>query len=177
MADRKMTSIENLAIVALDPSRLAEARVLHASSFKVLAAEKHSAEQIAAHLKSMRADAYADELLACNLALAVLPDGAIAATAGWITVEGAPATARIRKVFVHPELARRGLGRRMVLDAEARARAAGIEHFVVRANVNAVPLYRSLGYEEQDTGTMAVADGVELPVVFMAKESSGSDGS
>jgi len=163
------TAMEALALQPLTEARLEDVRALHARSFEVLAAGAHSPEQIAAHLKLMREDAYREELLACHLALAVLPDGDLAATAGWNPVAGEPATARIRKVFVRPDLARRGLGRRMVLDAEARALDAGYARLVVRANVNAVPLYRALGYREDEAGTMAVADGVELPVVFMSK--------
>jgi hypothetical protein len=64
----------------------------------------------------------------------------------------------------------------MVLDAEARAHTAGHDRLIVRANVNVVPLYRALGYREDEAGTMAVADGVELPVVFMSKDGSATAG-
>lgn len=168
--------IEDLALVPLTEARLEAVRSLHARSFAALAAAAHSPEQIAAHVTTIREVAYGRELLACHMALALLPDGALAATAGWNPVPGEPGTARIRKVFVRPDLARRGLGRRMVLDAEARARAAGHAKLIVRANVNAVPLYRALGYREDERGTMAVAGGVELPVVFMSKPDGGPEG-
>jgi putative acetyltransferase len=176
MAGEDWGAIESLTLEPLTEARLHEVRALHALSFEVLAAAVHSHEQMAAHLKYMRADAYADELRGCRLAMALLPDGALVATAGWTPVEGTPATARIRKVFVRPDLARRGIGRRMVLDAEARARDAGHRLLVVRANVNAVPLYHSLGYREERSGTMPVADGEELPVVFMSKDGTLSAG-
>jgi putative acetyltransferase len=168
--------IEDLELIPLAPAMLEAVRELHARSFEVLAAAEHSPQQIAAHLKTIRENAYADELLACNVVLAMLPGGALAATAGWNAVADAPGTARIRKVFVRPDLARRGLGRRMVLDAEARARAAGYGRLIVRANINAVPLYRALGYREDEAGTMAVADGVALPVMFMSKTREASEG-
>jgi GNAT superfamily N-acetyltransferase len=79
------------------------------------------------------------------------------------------ATARIRKVFVDPGRARRGLGKLMVTDAEIRARRSGFQDFFVRANINAVPLYRALGYREIDSGVMMVGAGVELAVVYMEK--------
>jgi putative acetyltransferase len=169
-------AIEDLRLQPLSEARLHEVRGLHALSFEVLAAAVHSPEQIRAHVRYVRAEAYADELRACHLMTALLPDGALVATAGWNPVEDAPATARIRKVFVRPDLARHGLGRRMVLDAEARARADGRGRLIVRANVNAVPLYHALGYREDETGTMAVADGVELPVIFMSKDGTWSAG-
>jgi putative acetyltransferase len=169
--------IEDLALMPLTAAGLEAVRALHARSFEVLAARQHSPEQIAAHVRSIREPGYADELLACHIMLAVLPEGELAATAGWNPVADRPNTARIRKVFVRPDLARRGLGRRMVLDAEARARVAGHEHLIVRANVNAVPLYRALGYREDEAGTMAVAGGVELPVVYMSKDAQRAEGS
>ncbi|MGH6933976.1 MAG: GNAT family N-acetyltransferase [Dongiaceae bacterium] len=39
-------------------------------------------------------------------------------------------------------LARRGIGSRLVDDAEARAKAAGFNLLTVRSTLNAVPFYR-----------------------------------
>jgi len=169
--------IEGLKLTPLREAQIGAVRELHAHSFEVLAAGQHSPEQIAAHLKTIRAAAHADELRACHIMLAVGPTGTLAATAGWNPVPDRHGTARIRKVFIRPDLARRGLGRRMVLDAEARALDAGYEYLIVRANVNAVPLYRALGYREDEAGTMAVADGIALPVMFMSKSGPAPEGS
>jgi len=57
----------------------------------------------------------------------------------------------------------------MVEDSEMRARQCGFADFYVRANVNAVPLYRVLGYREIEAGVMMVGGGVALPVVYMEK--------
>ena len=84
--------------------------------------------------------------------------------------EGRAGTARIRKVFVAPEAAGRGLGRLLVEAVEADASAHGCTDFVVRANANAAALYRRLGYRAIETGTMPGAGGVALPVVFMRKD-------
>ena len=144
-------------------------RDLHARSFAGLARTHHSKREIAAHVELIRSAAYGDELLAANLAVAVDENDRILATAGWQAMPDRPGTARIRKVFVDPDLARKGLGTFMVTDAEARARRCGFDRFYVRANINAVPLYRKLGYREIGLGEMAVGDGVALPVVFMEK--------
>ncbi len=74
--------------------------------------------------------------------------------------------ARVRKVFVHPAAARRGLGTALTRAAEARSDAA---RFVLRANLDGVPLYRRLGYVVAREGAMELPEGPPMPVVFMAR--------
>ena len=159
--------VEDISLRAMAEADIAAMRALHAESFAALASAHHSAAQIAAHQAAIEAPAYAEDLRRSNMMLALDGD-AIVASAGWLAVAEEPGTARIRKVFVHPAHARRGLATRLVRDAEARARAAGHARIIVRANVNAVPLYAKLGYVKTRDGTMDVAPGVSLPVVFMA---------
>ncbi|HTP83540.1 MAG TPA: GNAT family N-acetyltransferase [Alphaproteobacteria bacterium] len=146
-------------------------RRLHAAAFRALAAGHHSPAQIAAHEALIMAPAYADDLAQSHLLLAVHPELGLAATAGWLAMPDRADTARIRKVFVHPGMARRGLASAMVRAAEQRARAAGLAKLFVRANVNAVPLYEKLGYRAVGTGLMPAA-AETLPVVFMEKSAA-----
>jgi len=164
-----MTDAEPISLRPMTETDIAAARALHARSFAALARDGHTPAQIAAHVAMIEAADYADDLRRSHLVLAFAADGTLRATAGWLAVQGEAGTARIRKVFVDPREARQGLATRLVADAEARARTAGQTRFVVRANVNAVPLYRKLGYAPVREGTMTVAGGVALPVVFMEK--------
>lgn len=157
------------------PADFPKVRDLHARSFAELARGHHDEAQIAGHIALIRSAAYADEMRGAHLAVAIDAAGRIVATAGWQAMAERPGTARIRKVFVEPVLARRGLGRRMVVDAEARARQAGLADLYVRANINAVPLYLGLGYRETGEGTMPVCGGLALPVVFMEKTGRTAD--
>jgi len=142
---------------------------LHALAFNSLAASHHTPRQLAAHAALTEAPEYAVDLGRSHLMLAVTAARQIVGSAGWIAVAEERSTARIRKVFVHPDFARRGLATGLVTDAEARAHAAGYTRLIVRANINAVPLYRKLGYRPLRDGVMATPDGVDLPVLFMAK--------
>jgi putative acetyltransferase len=162
------------ALPALDLRAYREAdlksvRTLHALAFESLAADRHSPEQLAAHTAMTQTDAYAADLRASHLTLAIGAEGTVAGTAGWIAVADEAATARIRKVFVHPDLARRGLASLLVRDAEARARAQGYRRIIVRANLNAVPLYAKLGYRTLEEGGMDAGNGIVLPVHYMEK--------
>lgn len=145
---------------------------LHVRAFSQLARDWHTAEQIHAHVRAIQHPAYRDELLVNNLLCAIGPRDRILGTAGWRAQPDREDTARIRKVFVDPALARQGLGSRLVRAVEDRARAVGFMHFYVRANMNAVAFYKRLGYSEIEQGTMPVGNGVTLPVMYMEKRAS-----
>lgn len=148
---------------------MAEVRALHALAFRLLAAGHHTPAQIAAHEALIAAPAYAEDVARSHLILAREDaTGRPVGTAGWLAMEDRPATARIRKVFVHPDMARRGLASALVRAVEQAAEAAGYPHLYVRANINAVPLYEKLGYRPEARGSMP-AGGEALPVVYMSR--------
>jgi GNAT superfamily N-acetyltransferase len=91
---------------------------------------------------------------------------------GWMAVDDAPAgawRAKIRSVFVHPQWARKGIGRRLVQHAEAEAARAGFWHFEIDATLSGVPLYHHLSYREVRRCGYPLPDGTTLPVILMEK--------
>jgi putative acetyltransferase len=142
---------------------------LRALAFSALAASSYSPQQLAASRAHAEEPAFARELRQINLMLAVDRSGALLGAAGWSTHEGEPGTARIRKVFVHPHWARKGLGTALVLDAERRAEGAGHARFAVRASLNAVSFYRRLGYRAVESQSVPRPGDVGLPVMLMRK--------
>jgi GNAT superfamily N-acetyltransferase len=164
--------LSDLSFRAYDPASpadLAAIRALHGRAFAALAASHHDAAQIAAHLALIEAEAYEADLAQSHVMLAVNGAGEILGSAGWLGLSDRPDTARIRKVFIDPALARQGLASALVRLAEAEAARAGRPRLVVRANINAVPLYLKLGYEPVEPGQMEAPGGVMLPVLFMRK--------
>jgi GNAT superfamily N-acetyltransferase len=77
--------------------------------------------------------------------------------------------ARIRAFFVHPEWARRGLGRRLFEQCAAAAAHAGFRSFELMATLPGEPLYRALGFVALERPTPILPDGVALPVVRMMR--------
>lgn len=55
--------------------------------------------------------------------------------------------AQIRYMAVEPEYSRRGIGGRILIDLENRARLAGAQRIVLNAREDAIPFYRKHGYE------------------------------
>jgi GNAT superfamily N-acetyltransferase len=128
------------------------------------------------------------QLIADRTYYVVESEGALVAAGGWSarrTLYGGdqmkshadgdsaldPATepARIRAFFVHPAHARRGLGRLLFERCLAAARAAGFASVELVATLPGVPLYTALGFERVHEFTVAVGEGLQLPVVGMRR--------
>lgn len=82
-----------------------------------------------------------------------------------------PATdaARIRAFFVDPASARRGLGRMLFDQCLTDARIAGFQRLELMATLPGEPLYRALGFEAEAQVSLALPDGVEVPLVRMSR--------
>lgn len=77
--------------------------------------------------------------------------------------------ARIRAFFVHPDWARRGIGRSILSACESALCAAGFRNAVLVATLTGEPLYASFGYSVAERCEVALSDGLTLPVVRMVK--------
>lgn len=151
--------------MVLRPLRAAEMaalRALHDASFAALGAAYDDAHK-RAHAALVAAPDYAADVARSDLWVAER-DGALLGSAGWIAA--GDGVARIRKVFVHPDAARQGVATALVRAAEERS---GARRFVLRAYLDAVPLYRKLGYAEDAPGVMDLPGGGAMPVLFMRK--------
>jgi GNAT superfamily N-acetyltransferase len=116
-------------------------------------------------------------------------DGELLACGGWskrATLFGAdrtktgpdplldPATqpARIRAFFVHPDVPRQGLGRRLMEHCEAEAARAGFRMMELAATMPGVPLYRACGFDVVEDFVLALPDEVSVPLSRMRKQIS-----
>ena len=77
--------------------------------------------------------------------------------------------ARIRAFFVHPDWARRGIGRSILLHCEAAAIQAGFRHAELVATLTGEPLYARFGYTVVERYEAQMTDQLSLPVVRMSK--------
>jgi GNAT superfamily N-acetyltransferase len=77
--------------------------------------------------------------------------------------------ARIRAFFVAPRAARRGMARRIYEECVSAARTHGFTRLELVATMPGVPLYTALGFEMGERYSLALPDGVELPVARMTR--------
>ena len=77
--------------------------------------------------------------------------------------------ARIRAFFVHPDCARRGVGRAILDACLAAARAAGFRRVELAATLPGVPFYRAFGFAEREALEAPMPGGPGLPVIRMER--------
>lgn len=79
-------------------------------------------------------------------------------------------TGRIRAFFIHPDWARRGIGRRIIQACEDTTRAEGFTRMDLVATLPGEPLYAAMGYEVTRRLEIPMGNGVTLPAAQMQKE-------
>ncbi len=159
----------------IGPDDLAEVRSLQASSFRVLASQTFTEEEVAAysdHIYSMAYTEALSEAIRRGQLFGAWFDGQLVATAGWTAGDGSVSAARIRWVHVRPMFTGVGLGTRLVEVAEAAARKAGFDVLSVEATLNAAEFFQGLGYETSSHGVRSLPLGQNLPVAYMRKQLS-----
>jgi len=77
--------------------------------------------------------------------------------------------ARIRAFFVHPDYARRGIGRRLINHCEQAAQNAGFKTLELGSTLPGVPLYEAMGYRVIERVDVPMPDGETLGIVKMRK--------
>jgi len=113
-------------------------------------------------------------------------DGAILACGGWskraslfgsdavraaedVLLDPLEDAARMRAFFVHPEHARRGLGRAILVACEEAIRTARFRSIELVATLPGVPFYLAFDYEAGERYEVPLVNGLSLPVVRMSK--------
>jgi GNAT superfamily N-acetyltransferase len=77
--------------------------------------------------------------------------------------------ARIRAFFIHPDFARRGIGKQLIEACETAAQNAGFRQLEMGATLPGEPLYRAVGYEVLERFDLPFPNGLVLPLVRMGK--------
>jgi GNAT superfamily N-acetyltransferase len=77
--------------------------------------------------------------------------------------------ARIRAFFVHPDWARRGIGRAILAASEAAAQEAGFSHVILIGTPAGEKLYSANGYTVEERYDAPLPGGLRMPVVKMTK--------
>jgi GNAT superfamily N-acetyltransferase len=77
--------------------------------------------------------------------------------------------AKIRAFFVHPDFARRGIGKELMNVCETAAIKAGFHKFEMGATLPGAPFYQVLGYTAVKKILVGMPNGETLPIIRMQK--------
>jgi GNAT superfamily N-acetyltransferase len=80
--------------------------------------------------------------------------------------------ARIRAFFIHPQYARRGLGRALLQHCESAAQARGFRRYELMATLPGERLYAACGYVHGALVHYAVAENVSIEFITMMKDAT-----
>jgi N-acetylglutamate synthase-like GNAT family acetyltransferase len=98
--------------------------------------------------------------------------GEIVGCGGWSPwpTTHAGQVARIRGFFVHPDWARRGIGRRLLEECEASAHERGLVSAELMATLTGQRLYQACGYLRGPSVHEPLGDGLTIELVPMRKQ-------
>jgi putative acetyltransferase len=135
---------------------------LHKASIRQLCSAAYSAEQIAAWTQQLTPDRYLPAMR--QLELLVAEEDRIL---GFSILD--LRSAELRAVYLHPDGAGHGIGRRLVERAESAARRESLPQLRLEATLNAVGFYEACGFHRVRDAVHTTPSGVDLPCVAMAK--------
>jgi GNAT superfamily N-acetyltransferase len=76
-------------------------------------------------------------------------------------------SARIRAFFVHPSMARRGLGRQLMAACISASKQAGFSSLELAATMPGEPLYLACGFVVLERFDLNLPDGIQVPLSRM----------
>jgi len=147
-------------------------REVHLDSIEVLGPAAYSDEQVAAWAHDRDPAEYPIETDE-TYAVVAETDGEIVGF-GWMKPDAddyfeTPVGGEITALYVHPSVARRGVGTRLYTELEGEARRRGVGSLGLWASRNAVLFYEAQGYQRVTEHTIEFDDGVEGTVVEVRK--------
>ncbi len=159
-------------------------RALMTRAIEELQRDVLSPEQVTASHQIMGLDT---QLVADRTYFMILDAGALVGCGGWswratlfggddsivarepLPLDPATDAAKIRAMYVDPDHARRGIGKRIMALCEDAARAAGFTRVELMATLAGLPLYKACGYAEIEAVEATSREGVKVPIIRMGK--------
>jgi len=77
--------------------------------------------------------------------------------------------AKVRAFFIHPDAARKGIGRSILSACEEEARAMGFRSAEMMSTLPGIPLYSACGYAGDERVEIPVGEGITIDCIRMSK--------
>lgn len=160
------------AIRRANPDDAEAIRAVHLASIRGLGGERYTEAQVEAWAHDRDPTKYPVE--DDETAFFLAERGGSIVGFGWLRLEPDPDFAaavdgKIGAIYVHPAVARQGVGTTLYQALETRAREAGLGSLGLWASLNAVPFYETVGYTTVREVTYEFDDEVEGAALEMRK--------
>jgi putative acetyltransferase len=139
---------------------------VHVKAVRETCVSHYSQEVIRIWAGRLQPDKY-EEALRRNEFFVAVEDGAVI---GFGELD--QAGGEIQGLYVSPDVASRGVGRKLLWTLEERARVFGLKSLHLTSSLNAVSFYERAGYRSLGEMTKTLGPGVERASVSMCKELS-----
>ncbi|ERG89736.1 MAG: sortase related acyltransferase [halophilic archaeon J07HX5] len=160
-----------VSIRVATPNDAERIRDVHLRSIEELGGQAYSETQVEAWAHDRDPGEYPIETETTHVLVA--EDDAVLGF-GWLRYDAgehlqALVDGEIVAVYVHPSAARRGVGSQLYSALEAEADRRGLELLGLWASLNAVPFYKTHGYDRVTDHALELRAGVELTVTELRK--------
>ena len=153
-----------MLIRAAVPSDVGDIFRVHTSAIRQVCGAVDGANQIESWTCGKRPEGYLDPIARHPFLVAIVNQVVVGFS------ELNPETGEVCAVYVQPDHVRQGIGRNLLLGAEAAATERGLARLHLRATLNSVSFYQAHGYIVDGTGSVLLGDGTSLPCMDMHKD-------
>jgi len=146
---------------------------VHLASIEGLASQSYTEEQVTAWAHDRDPDEYPIE--SEDTYSVVAEDETAVIGFGWMKPDAGEyfqteVDGEITAIYIHPSVARRGIGSRIYTTLEAQAIQWNVDSLGLWASRNAVSFYEAQGYKRVTERIHEYQDGIELTLVEMEKQ-------
>lgn len=156
-----------------EPGDARRIRDVHLASIEGLAGQSYTQKQVAAWAHERDPEEYPIESDETYFVVAEGQEQVVGF--GWMKPEAssyfqADVDGELTAIYIHPSVARNGVGSRLYAELEAEAVRENVDSMGLWASRNAVPFYEAKGYEQVTDHVHEYHDDVGLTVVEMEKQ-------
>lgn len=148
------------AAAITDTERIA---VTHTASIEALCSDCYAARDIAGWVEILSPNIY-EHAINEKVMLVAEEDSEIVGL-GILDLE----RSEISAVYVHPKIKGMGVGKRLLLELEAKALENNIDQLALCSTINALEFYKHCGYRGEDKTFHELSNGVKLECIRMHK--------
>lgn len=159
--------VEPVCLTTIRQARQSDRRSIQrvfAHAIRVLAKDYYTRKQIRVWSTRLTPECIGKAIISGRVYVAEMEDRIV----GYIQIDFS--SGEVESVYVDPKHARQGIATAMMRFIEGLALYHGLNSLYLRASLNAVSFYRTVGFDEVEPIAYRLGDGTQFSVVIMRKD-------